>query len=87
MNENWKQDFLDWLFLHKESFVDDHLNFWADRYYRHTLEYIENDLSVNYDWSCDIEWCETELDRELSDDEKEYFIEYFTRQIVDNFYL
>ena len=67
--------------------IEDHLYFWKDRYYRKKLEQIEFDLSYNYDWSSEIDWCVNDLGRELDDEEKDYFIQYFTKQIPERFYL
>ena len=79
--------FLEWLETHTDSFVDDHLETWKDHYYRHSLDYIENELKLNYDWSGDIEWCETGLNRELTDEERDYLVNYFTEKVVNDFYL
>lgn len=82
-----KQDFLDWIEENEESLIEDHLDIWKDRYYRKKPEQIEFDLSYNYDWSSDVEWCENDLGRELDDEERDYFIQYFTKQIPERFYL
>lgn len=82
-----KQDFLDYLDEYLAEIVLDHLNTWKDRYYRKKPEQIEFDLSYNYDWSSDVEWCENDLGRELDDEENDYFIQYFTKQIPEHFYL
>lgn len=82
-----KQDFLDWIKENEESLIEDHLDIWKDRYYRKKPEQIEFDLSINYDWSSDIEWCEDNLNRKLDDEERDYFIQYFTKQIPERFYL
>lgn len=82
-----KQDFLDWIEENEESLIEDHLDTWKDRYYRRKAEWVEFDLSYNYDWSSDIEWCEDNLNRKLDDEERDYFIQYFTKQIPERFYL
>lgn len=82
-----KQDFLDWIEENEESLIEDHLDIWKDRYYRKKPEQIEFDLSYNYDWSSDVEWCEDNLNRKLDDEERDYFIQYFTKQIPERFYL
>ena len=81
-----KEDFLEWIEENEASLIEDHLDTWKDEYYRKRLESIEYDLSTNYDWSCDIEWCEENLGRELDEEEKEYFRGYFSKQIVEQFY-
>lgn len=82
-----KQDFLDWIKENEESLIEDHLDIWKDRYYRKKPEQIEFDLSYKYDWSSDVEWCEDDLNRKLDDEERDYFIQYFTKQIPERFYL
>ena len=80
------QDLLDWLEDWTTGFIDDHLETWKERYYRMMAEQVEYDLSINYDWSADLEWAEQDIGRELNDDEKEYFVAYFTKAISENFY-
>lgn len=81
------QDLLDWLESWTQSFVDDHLDIWKDRYYRRTPEWIEYDLSVNYDWSSDIEWISEQLDRKLCEEEVVFLQETLTKAIYDMYYL
>ena len=82
-----KQDFLDWIEENEEALIEDHLDVWKDKYYRRTAEWVEYALGIDYDWSGDIEWCENDLGRKLDDEEKEYFAQYFTKQIPERFYL
>ena len=70
-----------------DSMADSHLDDWHERYYRKSREQVESDLDISYDFSADIDYVESELNRELTDDEKEYFIEQYTKAIVDNFYI
>lgn len=81
-----KQDFLDWIKENEDALIEDHLDTWKEKYYRWKAEWVEYALSVDYDWSCDIEWCEDSLGRKLDDEEKEYFERYFTKQIPEHFY-
>ena len=81
-----KKDFLEYLENNLDDWAESHLHDWKDHYYRKSVDMVENDLRVNYDFSADLESLENELGRKLTDDEKEYFIEQFTKTIVDNFY-
>lgn len=81
-----KQDFKDFLAEHLESMADDHLETWKDRYYRKSKREIEIDLDINYDFSADIDSVENELERELTDGEKDYFITRFERAILNQLY-
>ena len=66
--------------------ADDHIETWKDRYWRKSLAEIESDLQINYDFSADIECVETAIERELTDDEKEDFVQCFIKAVLDNFY-
>lgn len=82
-----KDDLKTFLRDNLESMAESHLDDWQERYYRKSKEQVESDLDINYDFSADIEYVEHELNRELDDDEKEYFIEQYEKAIVDNFYI
>lgn len=86
MNYEVDCDLKTFLREHLDSMVDDHYEVWKDQYYRKSKDQVEYMLSVGYDFSGDIDYVESELERELTDDEKEYFIECFTKALVDNFY-
>jgi hypothetical protein len=82
-----KDDLKTFLRDNLESMAESHLDNWHERYYRKSREQVESDLDISYDFSVDIECVENELNRELTDDEKEYFIEQYTKAIVNNFYI
>ena len=82
-----KDDLKSFLRDNLDSMVDDHFEAWREQYYRKSKEQVDYILRVGYDFSGDIEWVENELERELTDSEKEYFVETFTKALVDNFYL
>ena len=82
-----KDDLKSFLRDNLDSMVDDHFEVWREQYYRKSKEQVDYILRVGYDFSGDIEWVENELERELTDSEKEYFVETFTKALVDNFYL
>lgn len=82
----YNNDLLTFMRDNLRDMAESHLESWAERYYRKSAEMVESDLSINYDFSADVECVENELNRELTDDEKEYFIEQYTKTIVDNFY-
>ena len=81
------QDLLDWLEDWTQSFVDDHLETWKDRYYRRTAEWVDYDLRINYDWSADLEWISDQLDRKLCEEEVVFLEERLAEAIKKNFYL
>lgn len=65
------QDLMRWLYNNEDSWADDHLSLWRDRYYRLSRTAVCEDLRINYDWSCEFERIEAELGRELDADEQE----------------
>lgn len=80
-----KQDFLDFLDEHLAEIVLDHLNTWKDRYWLKTIESIQDDIRCNYDFSADFDSIESRLNRELTDDEKEYYIQEFVDFVPAHF--
>ena len=66
--------------------ADDHIETWKNLYWRKTLAEIENYLQISYDFSGDIEYVETAIGRELTDDEIYDFQQRFIKAVLDNFY-
>ena len=69
-----------------EDLATNHIEAYKDRYIGYTVDKLETDLSINYDDSCDIENVESEIGRELDNDEVETFREEFYKQIICEFF-
>lgn len=82
----YKKDITVFLNSHLDDMVEDHFEVWQDRYYRMSNEDVYWDICNNFDFSADIDYIQTELDRELTSDEQEYFIFRFERTAKKNFY-
>ena len=80
-----KQDFLDYLNEYLAEIVLDHLNTWKDRYWLKTIESIQYDIKCNYDFSADFDDIESQLNRKITDDEKEYYIQEFVDFVPTHF--
>ena len=79
------KDFLNYLDEYLAEMVLDHLNTWKDRYWLKTIETIQDDIRCNYDFLCDFDSIESQLNRELTDDEKEYYIQEFVDFVPAHF--
>ena len=69
-----KQDFLDFLDEFLSEIVLDHLNTWK-----------ENDIKYNYDFSADFDSIESQLNRKLTENEKEYYVQEFVDFVPTHF--
>lgn len=80
-----KKDFLDFLDENLAEIVLDHLNNWKDRYWLKTIESIQYDIKYNYDFSDDFDNVESQLNRKLTENEKEYYVQEFIDFIPAHF--
>lgn len=87
MIKDLKKDFMQVVCEQLDEAVEYHLENWMDRYYRKTADAVVEDIALNYDFSADIEYFETALERKLDDDEKEEYVRLFLDRVRVNFYL
>lgn len=87
MIKDLKKDFAEIVHNQLDDAVEYHLETWMNRYYRKTADAVVEDIALNYDFSADIEYFETTLERKLDDDEKEEYVRLFLETVRQNFYL
>ena len=79
------EDLQEYLDKNIEDMAINHIEAHKDRYIGYTVNKLETDLSINYDDSCDIEGVESEIGRELDNDEVEIFREKFYKKSFVSF--
>ena len=77
-----KKDLKEFMDANLYGMAESHLECWKERYFGYTKSRLEFDLEINHDDSCDIEYAENELKRELSDNEVFYLCNQFHKEIV-----
>jgi hypothetical protein len=68
----------------KNGMAESHLSVWWERYQGKTKEEVKFDLRVNHDDSLEVEYTESELKRELTDEEKTLIGTTLVEAIIDN---
>ena len=68
-----------------EGMAESHIDCWKDRYFGYSKLDLEHDLSVNHDDSLEIENAETSLNRKLTDNETNYLINQFHKEVVHQY--
>lgn len=82
-----RRDFKEFIDEEIDNMAENHIELWAERYARQTLENIEYDLRVNHDISCEIEFAEDMLGRELSDEEYDELEDEFIKAVLRNYFI
>lgn len=77
-----KKDLKEFLQNNLYGMAESHLECWKDRYFGYTKQRLEFDLNVNHDDSLEIEYTEDQLNRELADNETDYLIRQFHKEVV-----
>ncbi len=80
-----KKDLKDYLNNSLEGMAESHLDAWKDRYFGYTKKRLEWDLELNHDDSLEIESAEEMLKRKLSDNEKNYLVKQFHKEIINQY--
>lgn len=66
--------------------AESHIEGWKDRYARKSKKAIAFDLDMNHDPSIEVEKTEDELNRKLTDDEYNYLVTAFNKQVVKQYF-
>lgn len=77
-------DLKDYICNRIEDIAESHIEAWKDRYFKHrgNIMAIRVDIKQNHDHSCEIENAETELSRELDDDEIDHLTTEFENAVI-----
>lgn len=77
-----KKDLKEFLQNNLYGMAESHLDDWKNRYFGYTKQKLEFDLDFNHDDSLEIENAEDKLKRKLTDNETDYLIRQFHKEVV-----
>lgn len=80
-----KHDLKEFLNINLYSIAESHIECWKDRYFGYPKWRLEQDLEFNHDDSLEVENAEDNLQRKLTDSEKEYLIRQFHKEVVKQY--
>ena len=81
-----KKDLENFVNEHLESMVCSHIEAWVGHYVGMSKEQASYELDVNYDWKSEFSEIETELKRELTENEEHYIFNQYLKLFEKNFY-
>lgn len=66
--------------------AESHIEGWSSRYEGYKRNDLKYDLNINHDPSIEVEYTEENLNRKLTDDEFDYLIDKFNKEVVKQYF-
>ena len=78
ISEEFKSFVENWI----ESSADQHIEAWKNRYFKKNKAQIEEDVYINHDDSLEREFIEEEFEGEATEEEVEFYIAEFNKEVI-----